>query len=161
MRVNTLREICNVDMLIAPAAMNAGDIYEGSYTAAQLQALLMGGGVKFYTKDATGAEIKDVVRCLVEGCGRDDDPISWDTLPASSGFTMKISRDDKGNMHLEDILKDGKSVEDEKYILSVMLTFLVILCWNVHIIMICQSMTEFICIRLRQTSGKAKNMMDI
>lgn len=27
----------------------------------------MGGGVKFYTKDATGAEIKDVVRCLVEG----------------------------------------------------------------------------------------------
>ena len=90
----------NVDMLIAPAAMNAGDIYKGSYTAAQLQALLMGGGVKFYTKDATGAEIKDVVRCLVEGCGRDDDPISWDTLPASSGFTMKISRDDKGNMHL-------------------------------------------------------------
>lgn len=113
-RVNTLREICNVDMLIAPAAMNAGDIYKGSYTAAQLQALLMGGGVKFYTKDATGAEIKDVVRCLVEGCGRDDDPISWDTLPASSGFTMKISRDDKGNMHLEDILTDGKSVEDEK-----------------------------------------------
>ena len=101
-------------MLIAPAAMNAGDIYKGSYTAAQLQALLMGGGVKFYTKDATGAEIKDVVRCLVEGCGRDDDPISWDTLPASSGFTMKISRDDKGNMHLEDILTDGKSVEDEK-----------------------------------------------
>lgn len=113
-RVNTLREICNVDMLIAPAAMNAGDIYKGSYTAAQLQALIMGGGVKFYTKDATGAEIKDVVRCLVEGCGRDDDPISWDTLPASSGFTMKISRDDKGNMHLEDILKDGKAVEDEK-----------------------------------------------
>lgn len=113
-RVNTLREICNVDMLIAPAAMNAGDIYKGSYTAAQLQALLMGGGVKFYTKDATGAEIKDVVRCLVEGCGRDDDPISWDTLPASSGFTMKISRDDKGNMHLEDIMTDGKSVEDEK-----------------------------------------------
>ena len=37
-----------------------------------------------------------------------------------------------------------------------MLTFLVILCWNVHIIMICQSMAEFICIRLRQTSGKAK-----
>ena len=60
-------------------AMNAGDIYEGSYTATQLQALIMGGGVKFYTKDATGAEIKDVVRCLVEGCGRDDDPISWDT----------------------------------------------------------------------------------
>ena len=27
---------------------------------------------------------------------------------------MKISRDDKGNMHLEDILTDGKSVEDEK-----------------------------------------------
>ena len=64
------------DMLIAPAAMNAGDIYKGDYTAAQLQALIMGGGVKFYTKDATGAEIKNVVRCLVEGCGRDDDPIS-------------------------------------------------------------------------------------
>ena len=27
---------------------------------------------------------------------------------------MKISRDDKGDMHLEDILTDGKSVEDEK-----------------------------------------------
>lgn len=37
-----------------------------------------------------------------------------------------------------------------------MLTFLVILCWNVHIIMICQSMTECICIRLRQTSKKAE-----
>ncbi len=48
MRVNTLREICNVDMLIAPAAMNAGDIYKGSYTAAQLQALLMGGGAGLY-----------------------------------------------------------------------------------------------------------------
>ncbi len=113
-RVNTLRKICNVDMLIAPAAMNAGDIYKGDYTEAQLQALIMGGGVKFYTKNAYGAEIKEVVRCLVEGCERDDDPISWDTLPASSGFTMKISRDSDGNMHLEDILKDGKSVDDEK-----------------------------------------------
>ena len=113
-RVNTLREICGVDMLIAPAAMNAGDIYKGDYTAAQLQTLIMGGGVKFYTKNETGARIKEVVRCLVEGCGRDDDPISWDTLPASSGFTMKISRDSDGNMHLEDILKDGKSVDDEK-----------------------------------------------
>lgn len=101
------------DMLIAPAAMNAGDIYKGDYTAAQLQALIMGGGVKFYTKDATGAEIKNVVRCLVEGCGRDDDPISWDTLPASSGFTMKISRDD-GKMHLLDIIADGESIADEK-----------------------------------------------
>ncbi len=101
-------------MLIAPAAMNAGDIYKGDYTAAQLQALIMGGGVKFYTKDATGAEIKNVVRCLVEGCGRDDDPISWDTLPASSGFTMKISRDDDGKMHLLDIIADGESIADEK-----------------------------------------------
>ncbi len=102
-------------MLIAPAAMNAGDIYKGDYTAAQLQALIMGGGVKFYTKqEATGAEIKNVVRCLVEGCGRDDDPISWDTLPASSGFTMKISRDNDGNMHLLDILVDGKQISDEK-----------------------------------------------
>lgn len=114
-RVNTLRKICNVDMLIAPAAMNAGDIYKGDYTAAQLQALIMGGGVKFYTKqETTGAEIKNVVRCLVEGCGRDDDPISWDTLPASSGFTMKISRDNDGNMHLLDILVDGKQISDEK-----------------------------------------------
>ena len=114
-RVNMLRKICNVDMLIAPAAMNAGDIYKGDYTAAQLQALIMGGGVKFYTKqEATGAEIKNVVRCLVEGCGRDDDPISWDTLPASSGFTMKISRDNDGNMHLLDILVDGKQISDEK-----------------------------------------------
>ena len=102
------------DMLIAPAAMNAGDIYKGDYTAAQLQALIMGGGVKFYTKDATGTEIKNVVRCLVEGCGRDDDPISWDTLPASSGFTMKISRDDDGKMHLLDIIADGESIADEK-----------------------------------------------
>ena len=102
------------DMLIAPAAMNAGDIYKGDYTAAQLQALIMGGGVKFYTKDATGAEIKNVVRCLVEGCGRDDDTISWDTLPASSGFTMKISRDDDGKMHLLDIIADGESIADEK-----------------------------------------------
>ena len=113
-RVNTLRKMCNVDMLVAPAAMNTGDIYKGDYTSAQLQALIMGGGVKFYTKNASGAEIRAVVRCLVEGCGRDDDPISWDTLPASSGFTMKISRDGDGNMHLEDILKDGKSIDDEK-----------------------------------------------
>lgn len=113
-RVNILREICGADMLIAPAAMNAGDIYKGDYTAAQLQALIMGGGVKFYTKDATGAEIKNVVRCLVEGCGRDDDTISWDTLPASSGFTMKISRDDDGKMHLLDIIADGESIADEK-----------------------------------------------
>lgn len=113
-RVNILREICGADMLIAPAAMNAGDIYKGDYTAAQLQALIMGGGVKFYTKDATGAEIKNVVRCLVEGCGRDDDPISWDTLPASSGFTMKISRDYDGKKHLLDIIADGESIADEK-----------------------------------------------
>lgn len=113
-RVNTLRKICGVDMLIAPAAMNAGDIYKGDYTAAQLQALIMGGGAKFYTKDATGAEIKKVIKCLVEGCGRDDDPISWDTLPASSGFTMKITSDNDGNMHLLDILVDGESIADEK-----------------------------------------------
>ena len=113
-RVNTLRKICGTQLLIAPAAMNAGDIYEGDYTAAQLQALLMGGGVRFYTKNASGKEIKAVVRCLVEGCGRDDDPISWDTLPASSGFVMKISKGGNGNMYLEDILVDGKPIDDEK-----------------------------------------------
>ncbi|MDO5338498.1 MAG: extracellular solute-binding protein [Eubacteriales bacterium] len=113
-RVNTLRKICGVDMLIAPAAMNAGDIYRGDYTAAQLQALLMSGGAKFYTKNATGREIKQVVKCLVEGCGRDDDPVSWDTLPASSGFKMKISKEEDGSMHLIDILVNGKPIDDEK-----------------------------------------------
>ena len=33
---------------------------------------------------------------------------------APADYTMKISRDDKGDMHLKDILTDGKSVEDEK-----------------------------------------------
>lgn len=56
-------------MLIAPAAMNAGDIYKGDYTAAQLQALIMGGGVKFYTKDATGAEIKMLCVALWKAAG--------------------------------------------------------------------------------------------
>lgn len=68
-RVNILREICGADMLIAPAAMNAGDIYKGDYTAAQLQALIMGGGVKFYTKDATGAEIKMLCVALWKAAG--------------------------------------------------------------------------------------------
>ena len=82
---------------------------------------------------------------LWKRCGRDDDPISWDTLPASSGFTMKISRDDDGKMQLLDIIADGESIADEKTYSFVMLMFLVILCWNAHIIMICQNMVEYIC----------------
>ncbi|MDD6333410.1 MAG: ABC transporter substrate-binding protein [Clostridia bacterium] len=114
-RVNTLRQISGTELLIAPAAMNSGDIYEGTYTSAQLKSLLMSGAIYFYTKQsATGAEIKNVVRCLVEGCGRDDDPVSWDTLPASSGFVMQILQDDKGEIHLEDILVEGKPIDDTK-----------------------------------------------
>ena len=94
--------------------MNTSDIYEGSYTEKELNNLIQAGGIRFNRKDSiTGKELREVVRCAVEGCGTLFDPISLSTLPASSGFEMVISEDENGKFHLEDITIDGKSIQDD------------------------------------------------
>lgn len=113
-RVNTLRALSGDELLLAHSVMNTSDIYEGSYTEKELNNLIQAGGIRFNRKDSiTGKELREVVRCAVEGCGTLFDPISLSTLPASSGFEMVISEDENGKFHLEDITIDGKSIQDD------------------------------------------------
>lgn len=112
---NTLRGINELDMLLVTADTFATSIYAGGYTEARLTDLLMSGGTYCYScQNATGAYIRELTRELVEGMGKTDDPISFGTLPVSSGFEMQVSRGDDGGFHLNGITVNGKQLDDNE-----------------------------------------------
>lgn len=112
---NTLRSINGVDMLLVTADAFATSVYAGDYTEAQLSDLLMSGGTYCHEcKQATGKYIRELTRQLVEGVGATDDPVSFSTLPVSSGFEMQISQDADGRFHLDGLTVNGAPLEDDK-----------------------------------------------
>lgn len=109
---NTLRKIGESDILLAPSSVSTGSLYAAGYTFQMLDAAVQSSGNRLYTCKLTGAEIREIIRLAVEGCGSLNDPISDQTLPVVSGCTIKVKKEN-GAYLLTNILVDGKEMADD------------------------------------------------
>lgn len=109
---NTFRKIGNSDILLAPSSICTGSMYATGYTAELLDGAVQSSGNRLFTCQLTGAEIREIIRLAVEGCGTLNDPISDQTLPIVSGCTIKVKKE-QGSYLLTDILVDGSSLADD------------------------------------------------
>lgn len=110
--VNTLTEIADCDIMLVPFSIATGSVYAGDYTSEQIDNLLYGGGVNFYTKELSGAEIKKIVAAAVTGWGSSYDPICPSTLPAVSGCEMVVTKAADGGYQLKELLMDGNPIDE-------------------------------------------------
>lgn len=118
--LNTCREVWGTDLAVAYATSFSNSIYEGKAATSQLKYLVAGNYGPLYKLDLTGAQVKDVVKRMVEQKTGDGvqlvdslNPVTDDMLPVSSGFEMQIKRGD-GQYTLEGVSIDGKGIDESK-----------------------------------------------
>ncbi|MCM1097532.1 MAG: ABC transporter substrate-binding protein [Ruminococcus flavefaciens] len=113
---NTLREIGGGDFLLAPSSISPGSLYAGDYTAKRVEESIQSSGNHLFTARLTGAEIREIVRLAVEGCGSYNDPFSDQTLPIVSGLVMEIEKSPEGVYRLVGLEgTDGPLEDGEQY----------------------------------------------
>ncbi|MCM1559948.1 MAG: ABC transporter substrate-binding protein [Butyrivibrio sp.] len=113
---NTLREIGGGDFLLAPSSISPGSLYAGDYTAQRVEESIQSSGNHLFTAELTGAEIREILRLAVEGCGSFNDPISDQTLPIVSGLVMEVEKTAEGNYLLTGLeTADGPLKDNETY----------------------------------------------
>ncbi|MBR6771198.1 MAG: extracellular solute-binding protein [Lachnospiraceae bacterium] len=108
---NTMRRIAGTDLLLAPASITTGTLYEGSYTKQQLEQAFQASGNRLYTGEITGAQFRNLVSLAVEGYGELNDPFSKETLPIVSGCEITVVSSTEG-YRLKDITVGDKPIED-------------------------------------------------
>lgn len=109
---NTMRTIAQTDLFLAPASLSTGSLYACEYTQTQLENAFQSSGNRLFTcHDLTGAEVREIIRLSVEGCGLPTDPFSRETLPVASGLTMTV--EETGDTYvLGDISVNGALLDD-------------------------------------------------
>ncbi|MCM1044991.1 MAG: ABC transporter substrate-binding protein [Candidatus Gastranaerophilales bacterium] len=109
---NTLREIGGSDFLLAPSSISPCSLYAGDYTAQRVEESVQSSGNGLYTAELTGAEVREIVRLAVEGCGSYNDPFSDQTLPIVSGLIMEVEKTPEGNYRLAGLETEDGPLED-------------------------------------------------
>lgn len=110
---NTLREALGSDLLLAPCYTSTSSIYAADYTEEMLGYIIASNNPCAYTRELTGSEIRELVRCCVEGS--EDaliNPFNETMLPASSGFELKVAKTDTG-FTLKEITISGEPLRDD------------------------------------------------
>ena len=64
------------------------------------------------SREMTGRQVKELIRCLVEGDKGVMKPFNLGTLPVVSGMSIEVSQSDEGYI-LKDVKAGGKAVADD------------------------------------------------
>ena len=111
---NTLCREAQADALIGFGLLLSSDVFAGEYTWQQLCWLISGKGVAAYEVDATGAEIREILKWALEPAEDGFNPISdLSLVPVMSrmAYTMKDNGD--GALSLGTVTVDGQPLEDD------------------------------------------------
>ena len=109
---NTLRGLYGTDVLIAPASSFTGSVLQADYTQTTARAMIMPNGLMSYRRTMTGAELKDTVRAVVEGCEGGFTPFNRGSLPVVSGIAVQVQEND-GSYTLTGITRGGQPLQDD------------------------------------------------
>ena len=108
---NTLRGVYGTDVLIAAANSFTGSVLKADYTQKMAASMIMPNSLLAYQRAMTGAELKETVRALVEGCEGGFVPFNRGSLPVVSGIAVEV-KEASGSYTLTGITRNGQPLGD-------------------------------------------------
>ncbi len=109
---NTLRGVYGTDVLLATANSFTGSVLKADYTQKMAASMIMPNGLMSRQRTMTGAELKEVVRALVEGCDGGFVPFNRGSLPVVSGIAVEV-KENNGSYTLTGITRNGQPLKDD------------------------------------------------
>ena len=109
---NTLRGVYGTDVLLATANSFTGSVLQADYTQKMAASMIMPNGLLSRQRTMTGAELKEVVRALVEGCEGGFAPFNRGSLPVVSGIAVEV-KENNGSYTLTGITRNGQPLKDD------------------------------------------------
>ena len=109
---NTLRGVYGTDVLLATANSFTGSVLQADYTQKMAASMIMPNSLLAYQRTMTGAELKETVRALVEGCEGGFVPFNRGSLPVVSGIAVEV-KETNGSYTLTGITRNGQPLRDD------------------------------------------------
>lgn len=109
---NSLRSCYGTDVLIASGDSFTGNVLKGEYTEKMAGYMVMPNGLRAYSREMTGEELKETVQAFVAGYEGGLVPFNAGSLPVVSGISMEVT-ENNGAYTLTALTKDGKAVKDD------------------------------------------------
>ena len=109
---STLRGVYGTDVLIAAANSFTGSVLKADYTPKMAASMIMPNSLLAYQRAMTGAELKETVRALVEGCEGGFVPFNRGSLPVVSGIAVEV-KEASGSYTLTGITRNGQPLRDD------------------------------------------------
>ena len=109
---NTQRGVYGTDVLIAAANSFTGSVLKADYTQKMAASMIMPNSLLAYQRAMTGAELKETVRALVEGCEGGFVPFNRGSLPVVSGIAVEV-KEASGSYTLTGITRNGQPLRDD------------------------------------------------
>ena len=109
---NTLRGVYGTDVLLATANSFTGSVLQADYNKKMAASMIMPNGLMSRQRTMTGAELKETVRALVEGCEGGFVPFNRGSLPVVSGIAVEV-KEAGGSYTLTGITRNGQPLRDD------------------------------------------------
>ena len=109
---NTLRGVYGTDVLLATANSFTGSVLKADYTPKMVDSMIMPNGLMSRQRTMTGAELKETVRAVVEGCEGGFVPFNRGSLPIVSGIAVEV-KENNVSYTLTGITRNGQPLRDD------------------------------------------------
>ena len=110
---NTLRGVYDSDVLIAPSYSFTGSVMKADYTEKMVGNMIIPNPLEAWKREMSGAELKEYIRCSVEGVEDGFTPFNRGSLPTVSGLSIEVLESEDGTYQLSHVRKDGKEIRDD------------------------------------------------
>ena len=110
---NTLRGVYDSDVLIAPSYSFTGSVMKADYTEKMVGNMIIPNPLEAWKREMSGAELREYIRCSVEGVKDGFTPFNRGSLPAVSGLSIEVLESEDGTYQLSHVRKDGKEIRDD------------------------------------------------
>ena len=110
---NTLRGVYDSDVLIAPSYSFTGSVMKADYTEKMVGNMIIPNPLEAWKREMSGAELREYIRCSVEGVEDGFTPFNRGSLPAVSGLSIEVLESEDGTYQLSHVRKDGKEIRDD------------------------------------------------
>ena len=110
---NTLRGVYDSDVLIAPSYSFTGSVMKADYTEKMAGNMIIPNPLEAWKSEMSGAELREYIRCSVEGVEDGFTPFNRGSLPTVSGLSIEVLESEDGTYQLSHVRKDGKEIGDE------------------------------------------------
>lgn len=109
---NTLRGVYGSDVLIAPSYSFTGSVMKADYTEKMAGNMIIPNPLEAWKREMSGAELKEYLRCSIEGVEDGFTPFNGGSLPTVSGLSIEVV-ESEGTYQLSHVRRGGKEIGDE------------------------------------------------